>query len=198
MAGFIKRNIERVETQPLNTRIHRKAFNDFKDCCKHLGYPMNMVLETFMAQYANGRFVIAHDEIMKWKPEEYDTDVLNTTFCKEIHNAFKSRCRAQGYFLKYVLTAFMEIYAQQHIQLEYVDIEGTFLQQNSTGINVCAPRLELQQKVTNPPRGFMQCPFCGRLAEASSDNWCLVQRIGDEKKYLACKECEGFDGEINY
>ena len=78
MGGFIKRDVERVETTALNTKIHRETINNFKDYCKHLGYPMNVILEAFMQQYKNGRIELDHNSIVKWKKEDYDVDTLNT------------------------------------------------------------------------------------------------------------------------
>ena len=40
----------------LNTTINEEVLNSFREYCKELGCPMNMVLETFMAQFADGQF----------------------------------------------------------------------------------------------------------------------------------------------
>lgn len=50
----------------------------------------------------------------------------------------------------------------------------------------------------NARKGQLQCPFCGSYNEASSENWILIQVPGDEKKYLACRECRGLDGKVRY
>lgn len=42
----------------LNTTINQKIYNDFRDECKRLNCSMNMVLEIFMKQFANGEFAI--------------------------------------------------------------------------------------------------------------------------------------------
>lgn len=47
-------------------------------------------------------------------------------------------------------------------------------------------------------KGLMQCPFCGRFTDACSTNWILIQVQGEGKKYLACRECRGQDGEYKY
>ena len=59
---------------------------------------------------------------MKFKNDGKEVDTLNTTFNKEIYLAFKSSCKARGYFLKHVVTAFMEKYAERNLVLEYVDM----------------------------------------------------------------------------
>ena len=41
---------------PLNTTIDKEIFEAFKVNCKITGIPMNVLLETFMAQYNNGEF----------------------------------------------------------------------------------------------------------------------------------------------
>ena len=53
MGGFIKRDVDRVETTALNQKVNKEVFDKFKDYCKELGYPMNVVLETFMLQYVD-------------------------------------------------------------------------------------------------------------------------------------------------
>lgn len=198
MGGFIKRDVERVETTALNTKVHRAVFDNFKDYCKYLGYPMNLILETFMQQYTNRRIHIDHADIMKWKSEDYETDTLNTTFNKNIYLAFKARCKGNGYFVKQVIIAFMELFAQRTLVLEYVGIDTAF----STRIKEITEKGfdegARKEIFFESPRGHLRCPFCGRYVEAISDNWLLVQPGRDTKKYLACRECEGLDGKYRY
>lgn len=123
MGGFIKRDVKRVEISALNTKVSKEVFNAFKDYCKELGYPMNVMLETFMRQYANGRFDIDAEDILKWKRDDYEVDTLNTTFSKEIYLSFKSVCKGNGYYVKHVVTAFMEKFADRNMVLEYVNVE---------------------------------------------------------------------------
>lgn len=124
MGGFIKRDVKRVQTTALNTKINKEVFDSFKDYCKELGYPMNVMLETFMRQYANGRFELDAEDIIKWRKDDYDVDTLNTTFSKEIYLDFKSACKGNGYFVKHVVTAFMEKFASRDFVLEYRKIEN--------------------------------------------------------------------------
>ena len=42
----------------LNTTIRQDVMDDFRTYCKAMNCPMNMVLEAFMTQFANGEFVI--------------------------------------------------------------------------------------------------------------------------------------------
>lgn len=44
------------ERAMLNTTINKGVLNDFRDYCKEINCPMNMVLETFMKQFAEGQF----------------------------------------------------------------------------------------------------------------------------------------------
>ena len=122
MGGYIKRNVERVETTALNTKVNKEVFDSFKDYCKELGYPMNVMLETFMQQYANKNFKLNAEDILKFKNDGAKTDTLNTTFNKEIYLNFKSTCKVNGYFVKHVITAFMEKFSNRNLILEYVDI----------------------------------------------------------------------------
>ena len=125
MGGFIKRDVQRVETTALNQKVNKEVFDGFKDYCKELGYPMNVVLETFMRQYANERFHIEEDDILKWKGDDSELDTLNTTFSKEIYTDFKYACKSDGYFVKHVVTAFMEKFASRSLVMEYVSVAET-------------------------------------------------------------------------
>lgn len=120
MGKPVSSSVERVETTALNTKINRELFTKFKDCCAYYGYPMNVIIETFMQQYTNGRFNLSHEDILKWKGIEYEEDALNTTFNKEIYHNFKTKCKSNGYFVRHVLMAFMEKYATKNLVLEYV------------------------------------------------------------------------------
>ena len=122
MGGYIKRDVKRVETAPLNTKVNKEVFDAFKDRCKEQGYPLNVMLETFMRQYASGNFYLDDKDIMKFKNDGKEVDTLNTTFNKEIYLNFKSACKARGYFVKHVITAFMEKYAERNLVPEYVDM----------------------------------------------------------------------------
>jgi hypothetical protein len=122
MGGYIKRDVERVAVKALNTKVNKEAFDAFKDCCKRQGYPLNVMLETFMRQYANGNFHLDEKDIMKFKNDGKPVDTLNTTFNEEIYLNFKFACKTRGYFLKHVITAFMEQYAERNLVLEYVDM----------------------------------------------------------------------------
>lgn len=122
MGKPVTSDAKRVETTVLNQKVNKEVFDNFKDYCKELGYPMNVMLETFMRQYANGRFDIKADNIVKWKGDDSKMDTLNTTFNKEIYLNFKSTCKKNGYFVKHVITAFMEIFANKNLILEYVEV----------------------------------------------------------------------------
>lgn len=123
MGGFIKRDVKRVETTALNQKVNKEVFDAFKDICKEQGYAMNVVLETFMQQYANGRFYIKDEDILKYKGDDSDVDTLNTTFSKEIYTNFKYACKDRGYFVKHVVTAFMERYASRDLIMEFVAVD---------------------------------------------------------------------------
>lgn len=48
------------------------------------------------------------------------------------------------------------------------------------------------------PKGSMKCVYCGKVHNAASSNWVLIQTTDSEQKYLACKECRGKDGKYRY
>lgn len=123
MGGYIKRDVERVETTALNTKVNKEVFDAFKDECKRRGCALNTMIEVFMNQYANGRFHIDEEDILKFKNDGAETDTLNTTFSKEIYTEFKTSCKQRGFFVKHVVVAFMEKFATGNLIPEFVDIE---------------------------------------------------------------------------
>ena len=125
MGKPVTSNVSRVETTALNTKVNKEVFESFKDYCAYLGYPMNVVLETFMRQYANGRFKLDENDILKFKNDGKEVDTLNTTFNKEIYLEFKSACKLNGYFVKHVIIAFMEKFASRDFVLEYTNRTDT-------------------------------------------------------------------------
>ena len=122
MGKPVSSNVPRAETTALNTKVNKEVFEAFKDCCSELGYPMNVMLETFMRQYTNGKFKLNKDDILKFKNDGKEVDALNTTFNKKIYTEFKAACKDNGYFLKHVVTAFMEKFASGNLILEYVNV----------------------------------------------------------------------------
>ena len=125
MGGFIKVDVERVETIALNQKINKEVFDAFKVCVKEQGYQLNIILEVFMLQYANGRFNLKTEDVLKFKNDGKEVSTLNTTFNKEIYLKFKSACKLRGLFVKHVLTAFMEKYTSGNYILEYRDVTET-------------------------------------------------------------------------
>ena len=121
MGGYIKRDVERVATTALNTKVNKEVFDAFKDCCKEQGYPLNVMLETFMRQYADGDFYLDAKDILKFKNDGEEVDTLNTTFNKEIYQNFKLTCKDNGFFVKHVIVAFMEKYSEKNLVLQYVE-----------------------------------------------------------------------------
>ena len=122
MGKPVTSNVSRVETTALNTKVNKEVFESFKDYCAYLGYSMNVVLETFMRQYANKRFELDREDVLKFKNDGKEVDILNTTFNKEIYLKFKSVCKGNGYFVKHVIIAFMEKFASREYVLEYTNI----------------------------------------------------------------------------
>lgn len=54
----IKAKAEPKQRAMLNTTINAEIMENFKNYCKEIGMPMNMILEVFMAQFANNEFVL--------------------------------------------------------------------------------------------------------------------------------------------
>lgn len=124
MGKPVTSNVSRAQTTALNTKVNKEVFESFKDYCAYLGYPMNVVLETFMRQYANKRFELNEEDILKFKNDGKEVDTLNTTFNKEIYIDFKFACKDNGYFVKHVIMAFMEKFASKDFVLEYTSVSN--------------------------------------------------------------------------
>ena len=121
MAGFIKISVEKLPTQSINTKINSEIFAKFQKRCKQNNIPMNVVMETFCRQYANSKYYLDEEQILKWKDNTDNTSILNTPINKDIYYQFKDKVKADGYFVKYVLTAFIEDYAKQDMVFELVN-----------------------------------------------------------------------------
>ena len=57
---------------------------------------------------------------------------------------------------------------------------------------------KITKKSFSIQKGNMKCPFCGNEKEAIAENWLLIQVGDEEKRYLACRDCEGQDGKYKY
>ena len=79
MGKPVNSNVKRAKTTPLNTKVNKRVFESFKDYCGEYGYSMNVLLETFMRQYANGRFKLDADDILKFKNDGEDVDTSTPT-----------------------------------------------------------------------------------------------------------------------
>lgn len=195
MSGNKRHAENKVETKSMNHGIHKDILNSFREFCSRNHYSMNIVLETFMRQYTSGRLRIAQADIVKWKLIDGETEQLNTPINKEVYEKFKNYCknnsRGDRFFLKYVVTAFMERFTKGDLVFGYVDADVSLKSED----DVKSSEDNDEVSTIEFPKGYMRCPFCGKFLEALSENWCLVQPLGDEKRYLACKRCEGANGE---
>lgn len=124
MAGFIKLEVEKLPVQPINTKISSEIFEEFQKKCKQQNIPMNVMIEAFARQYANGRYQLNEEDIVKWKDYNGKTSVLNTPINKTVYYDFKNRVKANRYFVKHVLSAFIEDYAKNDFVLEFVESDN--------------------------------------------------------------------------
>lgn len=121
MAGFIKVEVEKLETQFINTKINAEIFEDFQKRCKQQNIPMNVVMEAFCRQWANGRYRLNEADIMKWKDDKGKVSTLNTPVNKSVYTEFKHRVKTEGYFVKHILSAFIEDYGKNNLVFEIVE-----------------------------------------------------------------------------
>lgn len=120
MAGYIKVEVEKLETQQINTKINAEIFEEFQKRCKQQNIPMNVVFEAFCRQYANGRYHLNEDDILKWKNDNGESSILNTPVNKEVYVEFKHKVKTEGYFVKHILSAFIEDYGKNKLVFEIV------------------------------------------------------------------------------
>lgn len=119
MAGFIKVKAKKLPTKVLNMQINKEVFYEFKVKCKERGLPLNIVIEVFMRQYGNGAYHLDKESILKWKNDCGETETLNSTFNREVYDKFKDAVKCDGYFIKHVITAFVEDYVENDLIMEY-------------------------------------------------------------------------------
>lgn len=121
MAGFIKVEAKKLPTKALNMQINKEIFYEFKVKCKERGLPLNVVIEIFMRQYGNRRYHIDKEDIIKWKDDCRETETLNSTFNKEVYDKFKDVVKRDGYFIKHVISAFVEDYVKKDLIMEFTE-----------------------------------------------------------------------------
>lgn len=120
MSGYIKLEVKKLKTQAINTQINSEILEQFQKKCKERNLQMCTVIETFARQYANGRYNLSKEDIIKWKDRNDETSTLNTPINKEVYHQFKDRVKSNKYFVKHVLSAFIEDYGKNDLILEFV------------------------------------------------------------------------------
>ncbi len=122
MAGYIKLEVEKLETQQINLKINAEIFEEFQKKCKIRNLQMCTVIETFARQYANGGYNLNEENIAKWKGDNGETSTLNTPVNKDVYIAFKDKVKENKLFIKHVISAFIEDYAKNDYILELVQV----------------------------------------------------------------------------
>lgn len=123
MAGYIKIEVEKPETQQINLNINAEIFEEFQKKCKIRNLQMCTVVETFARQYANNNYDLDRESILKWKDDNNsEKSTLNTPINKDVYGRFKTKVKAEGLFVKHVVSAFVEDYAKKEYILEFVQI----------------------------------------------------------------------------
>ena len=120
MAGFIKVEANKLPTKALNMQINKKIFYEFKVKCKERGLPLNIAIEVFMRQYGDRKYHLDREDILKWKDDNGETETLNSTFNKEVYDRFKDVVKYDGFFIKHVISAFVEDYVKNDLVMYYI------------------------------------------------------------------------------
>ena len=123
MAGFIRSDAERVETKQINTMVDKTICENFKDSCKIMGYPINVMLEVFMKQFVDGKFSIKFDEAKELNKKSKSKVTLNTTVNLEVYTNFKSHCKEIGCPVNAILTSFMKQYVEEDYVMEFKKVK---------------------------------------------------------------------------
>ena len=74
-----------------------------------------------MRQYGNRKYHLDKEDILKWKDDNRETETLNSTFNKEVYDKFKDVVKRDGYFIKHVISAFVEDYVKKDLIMEYTE-----------------------------------------------------------------------------
>ena len=120
MAGHPKVQVEKLPTQFINTKINSEIFTEFQKVCKQQNISMNIVIEAFARQYSKGRYELSKENILKWKDDVDETTILNTHINKDVYYLFKDRVKDNGFFVRHVLSAFIEEYGKNKLAIEFV------------------------------------------------------------------------------
>ena len=120
MAGHLKVDVEKFELQPINTKIDSDIFEKFQIKCKERNLQMCTVIEVFARQYVNNRYVLEEINIIKWASSSGKTSTLNTPINKDVYYQFKDKVKADGHYVKHVLSAFIEDYTKNDMIMEFV------------------------------------------------------------------------------
>lgn len=119
MAGYIKIQTEKFELQPINTTINTEIFEEFQKKLKQQNIPMNVVITVFVEQYVNGRYKLNEKDILKWEGNNDETK-LSTSINKSSYIQFKEKVKSDGHYIKHVLSAFIEDYANNDLVMEFI------------------------------------------------------------------------------
>ena len=70
-----------------------------------------------MIQY---RYILEEKDIIKWVNGTCETSTLNTPINKDVYYRFKNKVKADGYYIKHVISAFIEDYTNHDMNMEFV------------------------------------------------------------------------------
>lgn len=120
MAGYIKIETEKFELQPINTTIDTEIFEEFQKKLKQQNIPMNVVITVFVEQYLNGRYKLNEKDILKWEGGGCKISRLSTQINKDLYIQFKDKVKSDGHYIRQVLSAFIEDYANNDLVMEFI------------------------------------------------------------------------------
>lgn len=123
MGGFIRSNVEREETSTLNTAVNTEINEKFKSYCKRYGYPLNVIVETFMKQFMDGKITIGIDEAVELSKNAKDKSSFSTSINAKVHRDFKVYCKENGFKINGAITVFMNKFSDGKFAVELVELD---------------------------------------------------------------------------
>ncbi len=100
----IKSNEKVQGKYSFRTTITQEIYDEFRDTCKRMGVPMNIVLESFMKDFDMDEFREKKISL----PIKSPKSALRTTITQEIYETFRDICKRTGVSLNLVLESFMK------------------------------------------------------------------------------------------
>ena len=123
MGRPVNSKVPREKTAALHMNVNKYTFRKFRDSLAKYGYPMNMILEIFMRQYALGEILLDEENILFFEEYVGETELLRTPVNREVRESYFAFCRARNMHTKVPIMAFMQEYSEGKFVPEFRKIQ---------------------------------------------------------------------------